>query len=269
MMRIALGLSYDGGHAHGWQTQPDKMGLQDTLQKALANFLNQDHVATVCAGRTDTGVHALQQVVHLDTSAQRSEYSWVKGLNSFLPSYIAVQWARSVNENFHARFSARQRTYFYLLHNTPIRSPILAGRVGWSYERLDLHAMRSAAACLIGKHDFSAFRSAQCQAKNPVRNIFKLDISVHGSYYLFHFSADAFLHHMIRNLMGCLLLIGKGKHPPGWLAEVLQARQRRLAAPTFMPDGLYMAHVQYAEEFMLPLLPARVALEHHLGNFGA
>lgn len=263
-MRIALGLCYDGSCWHGWQTQPSRQTVQDVLEAALARFVASP-VATVCAGRTDTGVHALQQVVHLDTEASRREQSWVRGLNAHLPNSISVQWACPVSADFHARFDARARTYFYVLRCAAVRSPILAGRVGWIHDSLDVPAMRLAADGLVGEHDFSAFRAAECQAASPVRTLEALTIRSHGEFLVFEFRANAFLHHMVRNLMGTLIMIGRGRRPAQWAAELLRLGDRRLAAPTFMPDGLYLAHVAYPEAPQLPLLAAHAALRHHLG----
>ncbi|MFC4298447.1 MAG: tRNA pseudouridine(38-40) synthase TruA [Castellaniella sp.] len=265
MGRIALGLSYDGQGWQGWQTQPGGRTLQDTLESALRRFLAAPAVATICAGRTDAGVHALQQVVHLDTQAVRRDESWVRGLNALLPGTLAVQWACAVPDDFHARFDARARTYFYVLRSAPVRSPILQGRVGWVHERLDDAAMRAAAAVLVGEHDFSAFRSSECQAASPVRTLQALEIHRTGDFLIFEFRANAFLHHMVRNLMGVLVMVGRGRRPPGWAAELLRDRDRRRAAPTFMADGLYLAHADYPDAD-LPQRTPREALRHHLGG---
>lgn len=265
LRRIALGLAYDGSAWHGWQTQAHGQTLQDALQAGLASFLAVPAIATICAGRTDTGVHALQQVVHLDTSAVRRDESWVRGLNALLPSSLRVQWARPVADDFHARFDARERTYLYVLHNAPVRSPILYGRAGWLHAPLDEQAMREAAVLLLGTHDFSAFRSAECQANSPVRTLQSLRIVRLGDFLIVEFRANAFLHHMVRNLMGTLLMIGRGRRPVSWAGELLAARDRRLAAPTFMPDGLYLAHVSYPQAPDLPLHAPSEALLNHMG----
>ncbi|MBV6272185.1 tRNA pseudouridine(38-40) synthase TruA [Alcaligenaceae bacterium CGII-47] len=265
MSRIALGIAYDGAPWHGWQTQPDGLTVQDTLEKALATFLNQDKAATICAGRTDTGVHALQQVIHLDTAAQRRDESWVRGLNALLPSSIAVRWVRTVPLDFHARYGAQARTYFYLLRCARVRSPHLAGRVGWCYHELNIGLMREAARLFLGEHDFSAFRSAQCQAASPVRTLQRLDVTMRGEFLVFRFVANAFLHHMVRNLMGTLIAIGQAKQPPSWVNHLLAQRDRRLSAPTFAPDGLYLAHVAYPEHYGLPQSSPDEALLTHLG----
>lgn len=265
MGRIALGLCYDGGAWQGWQTQPGGRTLQDTLETALTRFLDRP-VTTVCAGRTDAGVHALQQVVHLDTQAVRRDHSWVRGVNASLPASLSVQWACPVPADFHARFDARARTYFYLLRCAPVRSPILQGRVGWIHDRLDVTLMRQGARALLGEHDFSAFRAAECQAASPVRTLETLDILEAGDFLLFEFRANAFLQHMVRNLMGSLIMVGRRRQPPGWLAELLAGKDRRRAAATFMPDGLYLAHICYAPGLRLPLLEPHAALQHHLGG---
>jgi len=251
MPRIALGLAYDGSMWQGWQTQPHGATVQDTLEAALARFAGAA-VATVCAGRTDTGVHAAMQVVHLDAPVERREVSWVRGVNSHLPASIAVRWARSVPDDFHARFSARSRTYVYLLRNEPVRMPLWAGRAGWCFRPLDVDAMRQAAAAVTGEHDFSSFRSSQCQAASPVRTLHRLDIEPHAGGLRFTLRANAFLHHMVRNLVGALVEIGQGRRLPSHMAQVLAARDRRLAAPTYAPDGLYLAAIEYPEHFGLP-----------------
>ena len=250
-MRIALGVEYDGSGYNGWQSQPDGRTVQDTLQAALSEIANEP-VAVTAAGRTDTGVHALEQVVHFDTNAVRPLTAWVRGANALLPSGIAVLWAHAVPEEFHARFSAHARSYRYLLLDRPVRSALRHGKVGWFHTSLDLEAMREAAQYLLGEHDFSAFRASECQAKSPVKTISRLDIRRHGETIVVEVTANAFLHHMVRNIVGCLVYVGKGKHPPQWLHEVLQGRSRALAAPTFAPDGLYLEHIGYDAQWGLP-----------------
>ncbi|RTZ39295.1 tRNA pseudouridine(38-40) synthase TruA [Candidimonas sp. SYP-B2681] len=264
MPRMALGVAYDGSFWQGWQTQPNGRTVQDTLESALSQFLAQP-VATICAGRTDTGVHALGQVVHIDTTAERRVESWVRGLNALLPDSIAVQWAQSVPDRFHARFSAKSRTYLYLVRNTRVRSPMMQGRAGWVYHALDLDRMRDAAERLVGEHDFSCFRSSQCQAASPVRTLHALQVDRYGDFFLFRFKANAFLHHMIRNLMGALLYIGQNRQEPTWIDQLLSQRDRRMAAPTFAPDGLYLGRVDYPEEFQLPEISSEAAIFSHLG----
>ena len=249
--RIALGVMYGGSDWYGWQTQPGRHTVQDRLEAALSSFADRP-VRTVCAGRTDSGVHGLGQVVHFDTDAVRQLQGWVRGTNALLPASIAVRWAREVEGGFHARFSAERRRYDYLLCNHPVRDPLWAGRAGWSHRPLDLAAMRAAAAALLGRHDFSAFRSAECQARSPVRELTRFNLRRQGAMLVFTFEANGFLHHMVRNLVGSLLAVGTGRQPVEWLAAVLAGRDRTRAAPTFMPDGLYLTAVQYPQVFGLP-----------------
>ncbi|HTN66632.1 MAG TPA: tRNA pseudouridine(38-40) synthase TruA [Burkholderiaceae bacterium] len=255
MKRIVLGIQYDGASWHGWQTQPDRHTVQDRLEQALREFTQQPH-PTVCAGRTDRGVHALEQVVHFDSVLEREMFSWVRGLNALLPPSIAVRWAHSleadVAQPFHARFSARDRTYRYLLYNHPVRSPMLVGRAGWTFQPLAVEAMQVAADHLLGTHDFSAFRSSECQAPSPIRTLHELRIERQGHSLVFTLRANAFLHHMVRNIVGSLVAVGNGKRPPEWLQQLLQERDRSRAAPTFMPDGLYLAKVDYDAKWGLP-----------------
>jgi len=250
-MRIALGVSYNGTPYNGWQSQPDGNTVQDQLEKALSVFADQP-VNTLCAGRTDAGVHGLMQVVHFDTDLPRDEFSWVRGPNSFLPRDIAVQWARGVPDTFHARASAVTRRYAYVLLESPVRPSVDAARVGWVFRPLDLAAMQRAAAHLLGEHDFTSFRASACQALTPVKTLNRIDITRRGAYWRFDFEGNAFLHHMIRNIMGCLVLIGQGLQPSDWMAQVLAARDRDAAAPTFAPDGLYFLGPVYGPEWGLP-----------------
>ena len=256
-MRIALGLSYGGGAYEGWQSQLSGKTVQDKLELALGKFAAQP-IRTLCAGRTDAGVHALMQVVHFDAPVERDTASWVRGTNAFLPSDIAVQWAQQVPVEFHSRGSAIARRYAYVVLESPVRPSVEAGRVGWVYRPLNGEAMQRAIAHLLGEHDFSSFRAAQCQAKSPVKTLTRVDISRRTSpgsgsaYWRFEFEANAFLHHMIRNIMGCLMAIGQGKHPPDWMAEVMAARSRNVAAPTFSPSGLYFLGPVYEDHCGLP-----------------
>jgi tRNA pseudouridine38-40 synthase len=263
MPRMALGVAYDGTHWEGWQTQPHRCTVQDTFEAALRQFTAQP-VRTICAGRTDTGVHGLAQVIHFDVSVERRLESWVRGVNALLPDSIAVQWACAVPDTFHARFSALSRTYVYVLRTSRARSPITHARVGWVHYPLDLQLMRQAALMLIGEHDFSSFRSSQCQAASPIRTLHSLQIEQRGEFFVFIFKANAFLHHMVRNLMGVILYVGRGRNAPQWAAELLAERDRRLAAPTFSPDGLYLAQVEYPSEFSLPMATLDQTLASHL-----
>jgi tRNA pseudouridine38-40 synthase len=256
--RLALGISYRGTAYRGWQSQPGGATVQDRLEAALAAFAARplDELRTVCAGRTDAGVHALNQVVHLDPPVERDPFSWVRGTNRFLPPDIAVQWCRPVGEGFHARNLARGRRYRYLLLESPVRPSVESGMAGWVFRPLDGDAMRAAAAHWIGTHDFSSFRAAGCQAATPVKTLREIRISGRGAplsrWWRFDFEASAFLHHMVRNLMGCLAAVGQGLHPPEWAAAVLAARSRDAAAPTFAAEGLYFDGPWYDEAWGLP-----------------
>lgn len=250
-MRIALGVEYDGSCYNGWQSQPDVPNVQDALQAALSGVACEC-IEIIAAGRTDTGVHALEQVIHFDTIIDRPLSAWVRGTNALLPKDISVLWAHSVPDEFHARFSAQARSYQYVLINRLSRSAVHHAKVGWFHAPLDVDAMREAAQYLLGEHDFSAFRSSQCQAKTPMKNLAVLDIQQQGDTLIFNLTANAFLHHMVRNILGCLLYVGKGKYPPQWMKEVLAGRNRKFAAPTFMPDGLYLRHITYAAKWGLP-----------------
>ena len=252
-MRIALGVEYDGSPFSGWQSQPDVPNVQDALQAALSSIASEP-IAIIAAGRTDTGVHALEQVVHFDSGVERPLSAWVRGANALLPNSIAVLWAHAVPDEFHARFSAQARSYQYVLINRPVRSAVHHGKVGWFHALLDVEDMREAAQYLLGEYDFSAFRSSECQAKTPVKNLAQLDIQKQGDTVIFDLTADAFLHHMVRNIVGCLVYVGKGKHPPQWMKEILENRNRNMAAPTFAPDGLYLRRIQYEAKWGLPQL---------------
>ena len=255
MKRIALGVQYDGTPYNGYQKQLNGNTVQDHLEVALKQFARV-HLPTTCAGRTDTGVHALEQVIHFDTALTRDMQSWVRGVNAFLPDSIAVRWASTLpvdpEQDFHARFSARARTYHYVLYNNAVRSPLLVGRAGWTFRPLDVALMREAAQHLVGVHDFSAFRSSQCQAKSPIKQMHEVSVERHGEVIVFTLRAGAFLHHMVRNLIGSLIYVGNGRHTPCWLAAVLAGLDRNDAAPTFMPDGLYLAKIDYDPKWQLP-----------------
>ena len=250
-MRLALGIEYDGSRFLGWQTQPGAGAVQDALQGALSAIAGEE-IKVTCAGRTDRGVHAIGQVVHFDPTVERPDSAWVRGVNAVLPDSVAVLWVHRVADGFHARFSALSRSYRYVLLNRPVRPALAARHAGWFHRELDLEAMRRAARVLVGEHDFSAFRSSECQAKSPVRHVRRLEIDRRGERIDFSITANAFLHHMVRNIVGTLVYVGKGKHPAGWARELLLSRQRALAAPTFGPEGLYLEAVEYAPEWGLP-----------------
>jgi tRNA pseudouridine38-40 synthase len=249
--RLALGVAYRGHAYQGWQSQPGGRTVQDRLEAALSSFADRP-VRTMCAGRTDTGVHALNQVVHLDAPVERDMASWVRGTNRYLPTDIAVQWCVPVAADFHARNSARGRRYVYVLLASAVRPALESGAVGWVFRPLDGDAMRDAAVPLLGEHDFSSFRSSECQAASPVKTLRAVGIVRIGAYWRFDFDGSAFLHHMVRNVMGCLLAVGQGQHEPTWMAEVLAAKNRDAAAPTFAPDGLYFAGPYYDAAHGIP-----------------
>jgi tRNA pseudouridine38-40 synthase len=250
-VRVALGLSYRGTAYKGWQSQPGGGTVQDALEAALGRFAACE-VRTVCAGRTDAGVHALNQVVHLDTDRLREDYSWVRGTNTFLPEDIAVQWCRQVSDHFHARNGARGRRYAYLLLESPVRPALACGQLGWTFRPLDGARLRRAADVLIGEHDYSAFRSSECQALSPIKQLREISIRRQGAIWRIEFEGSAFLHHMVRNIMGCLIMVASGRREVAWLADVLASRDRKLAAPTFMPDGLHFLGPRYDAELGLP-----------------
>jgi len=250
-MRVALTLEYDGSRFLGWQTQPGGGTVQDALQDALSAVAGE-RIAVTCAGRTDRGVHARMQVVHFDTQAERPVTAWVRGTNALLPESVAVQWAGSVADDFHARYAAHARTYRYVLVNRSVRPALAARYSGWCHAPLDIAAMRAAAQHLAGEHDFTSFRSSECQAKTPVRMLHALDIHSDGERVEFTLRANAFLHHMVRNIVGLLVYVGRGKHPPAWAGEVLRARDRSRAAPTFAAEGLYLEQVHYDARWAIP-----------------
>lgn len=249
--RIALGIEYNGSRFCGWQRQPQRCSVQDAIEQALARLTGRT-VAVVAAGRTDAGVHATGQVVHFDTPANWPLTAWVRGVNAFLPESVAVLWAHPVDREFHARFSAIARSYRYVLLNHPVRPALNAGMVGWYHKPLDETLMQKAADFLIGEHDFSSFRAAECQANTPVRTLRRLRVARADEQIVFELTANAFLQHMVRNIVGALVYVGAGKQPPAWIVELLRQRDRTRAAPTFAADGLHLCHVAYDEVWGLP-----------------
>jgi len=243
-VRVALGIAYRGNAYSGWQSQPGGRTVQDHVDAAISAFAAAP-LRSICAGRTDAGVHALNQVVHFDTEAVRALDAWVRGTNRYLPGDIAVQWSRFMPASFHSRATAIGRRYDYLLLESPVRPALESGLAGWTFRPLDGEAMRRAGQALVGEHDFGAFRSAECQALSPVKTMREIAIERRGAYWRFRFDADAFLHHMIRNIVGCLVAVGSGVRPVDWLADVLDKRDRSLAAATFAPDGLYFVGPYY------------------------
>lgn len=254
-MRIALGVEYDGTHFSGWQIQPSQRTVQGCLEKALSQVANHP-VRVTAAGRTDSGVHALNQVIHFDTLAQRSERNWVLGLNTNLPADINVVWAREVDDDFSARFSAFRRSYRYLILNRVSRSAVHDNRMWWVFRHLDEHRMQAAADLLIGHYDFSAFRAKECQAKSPFKTVEKIAVTRQGDCIAVDVVAPSFLHHMVRNLVGVLVPIGVGARSVNWARQVLESGDRTQGGITSPPQGLYFVNVEYPKQYSLPVVSA-------------
>jgi tRNA pseudouridine38-40 synthase len=254
MPRFAAGIEYDGRAYSGWQFQPGLNTVQDVVQRALSRVADAP-VDCICAGRTDAGVHALGQVVHFDSAATRSERAWRLGTNTYLPNDVSVAWVREVAPHFHARFGATARSYRYLILNRDSRAALAFGRATWERRPLDAPRMHAAAQVLLGEHDFSAFRASECQAKSPLRKVAALSVRRQAEWVTFEITANAFLHHMVRNVAGLLMSVGHGESPPGRVATVLAGRDRKTNAATAPPDGLYLAAVRYPGEFGLPGAP--------------
>lgn len=254
IQRIALCVRYDGSRYYGWQHQEGLLTIQGCLEKALSSVA--DHpVAVVCAGRTDAGVHATGQIAHFDTYANRNDHAWIFGANSNLPPDISIAWSKHVWQNFHARHSALTRRYRYIIYNHEIRPGILRHAVGWYYRLLDENQMQLGGAYLLGEHDFSAFRGTGCESNSPIREIFDLTVLRYRRMIVIEIHANAFLLHMVRNIVGVLVAVGSGEKPPEWVKEVLTSRDRRKGGVTFQPNGLYLVEVKYPEEFDLPHTP--------------
>ena len=251
MSRIADGIEYDGSAYAGWQSQPGTTTIQQAVERALS-VIAAEPVSLTCAGRTDAGVHAWGQVAHFETTASRAARSWVLGANSELPKDLSVSWAMPVPAHFHARYSASARTYRYVILNRDVRSALFARRVTWIHQPLDVVAMTQAALALEGEHDFSALRSSACQAKSPIRCLERLGVERRGDFVIIEATANAFLHHMVRNIAGLLITVGKGEEPPQWATQVLTGRDRRMGAATAPAAGLYLLAVRYPAAFGLP-----------------
>ena len=247
MPRRAFITSYRGTGFPGWQTQTSGQAIQDLIEKALATIA-QHECPIVCAGRTDAGVHALKQVFHADLQASRPDSAWLRGVNAHLPPSVAMVASFEVSPHFHARFNANTRTYRYVIERSPIKNPLSVGRVGWVFRPLHVGVMCQAAALLIGEHDFSSFRSSQCQSKSPVRTIFDIRFEERGERIALQITANAFLHHMIRNIVGALVEVGTERRDIDWFITMFDAKDRRLGAPTFSADGLYFVGVGYSLE---------------------
>jgi tRNA pseudouridine38-40 synthase len=258
-MRIALGVEYDGSPYCGWQSQTGGCGVQDFVEKAIAQIAEHE-IRIHAAGRTDTGVHAMMQVVHFDTETARQDTAWVRGVNAFLPDSIRVLWAKTVDDEFHARFSAQQRRYQYLLTNSATAPAIKAQQAGWYHLPLDIKVMQAGIAYLRGEHDFSAFRASECQAKSPIKNLQIATVEQHGDWFKFEFAANAFLQHQVRNMIGALIYVGNAKNSPELIKTLLEQKDRTLSPPTFSPNGLYLAGVTYDAEFDLPITQRQLTL---------
>lgn len=255
MTRYALTLSYDGSHFFGWQKQAQGIiTAQSCLEEALSAIAGHT-VHTIAAGRTDTGVHASAQIVHFDTDSHRPLSAWVRGVNAHLPDGIAVLHAQETDPDFHARFDASGRHYRYVLESAPVRSPLLYKRAGWTHYALDINLMRQAAQCLLGEHDFSSFRAAQCQAKSPVKTLYSIQLTGTQQLIKIDLHANAFLHHMVRNIVGALIYVGCKRLSVADFQKLLEAKSRLYAPPTFMPDGLYLTGVDYPEKWQIQTHP--------------
>ena len=250
-MRIVLGIEYDGRAFCGWQFQDHSPSVQEAVEKALTKVANHA-VRVVCAGRTDTGVHAAEQIIHFDTEVAREPYQWVSGVNANLPAGVTILWAQEISDDFHARFKAFRRAYRYVIFSRKVRPSYLHGLVTWDYREFDEHRMQQAANHLIGEHDFSSYRAIGCQAKSPVRTMYQFEVSRQGNFIFLDIEANAFLHHMVRNIAGVLMTIGAGEQEPGWAKEVLELKDRTLGGITAAPHGLYLVRVDYPDEFVLP-----------------
>ncbi|MBJ3814435.1 tRNA pseudouridine(38-40) synthase TruA [Shimwellia pseudoproteus] len=252
--KIALGIEYDGSKYYGWQRQQEVPSVQEKLEKALSQVANEP-ITVFCAGRTDAGVHATGQVVHFETQALRKDAAWTMGVNANLPGDVAVRWVTGVAEDFHARFSATARRYRYIIYNHRLRPAVLQQGVTHFHLPLDADRMQRAAQCLLGENDFTSFRAVQCQSRTPWRNVHHIHVTRYGSYLVVDIKANAFVHHMVRNIVGSLLEVGCGNQPEGWMAELLALKDRTLAAATARAEGLYLVAVDYPERFGLPQLP--------------
>ncbi|HAS8177026.1 TPA: tRNA pseudouridine(38-40) synthase TruA [Vibrio vulnificus] len=250
-MRIALGIEYNGTDYFGWQRQREVDSVQDKLEKALSKVANHP-VEVQCAGRTDAGVHGTGQVVHFDTNVERKMVAWTMGANANLPKDIAVRWAKEVPDEFHARFSATARRYRYIIFNHALRPGILGSGVSHYHGDLDEKKMHEAGQYLLGENDFTSFRAVQCQSLSPFRNMMHLNVTRHGHYVVIDIKANAFVHHMVRNITGSLIMVGRGEQDPEWIKWLLEAKDRKLAGPTAKAEGLYLVDVDYPEEFDLP-----------------
>ena len=253
-MRYALGVEYDGSRYCGWQRQSHSPSVQQHVEEALSKIANES-IKVVCAGRTDTGVHATNQVIHFDTEQIRKDRAWTLGVNTHLPDTISIKWVKQVNEEFHARFSATARRYRYIIYNNPLRSALLSTGISFNYNELNADLMHQAAQHLVGHHDFTSFRTVHCQSHSPERTLYHCDVKREGRFIIIDVRGNAFLHHMIRNISGSLMRVGEGIESTDWIKEVLEAKNRCLAGMTAPAEGLYFVGVEYPEKFILPKEP--------------
>ncbi|WP_065648817.1 tRNA pseudouridine(38-40) synthase TruA [Pantoea eucrina] len=251
ILKLALGIEYDGSRYYGWQRQNEVRSVQEKLEKALAKVANHD-VSVFCAGRTDAGVHGTGQVVHFETTSRRADSAWTLGVNANLPDDIAVRWVKAVPESFHARFSATARRYRYVIYNQRLRPAILGNGLTHYYHPLDAEKMQRAGQHLLGENDFTSFRAVQCQSRTPWRNVMHLNVTRQGAFVIVDIKANAFVHHMVRNIVGSLIEVGNGNQPESWIADLLAAKDRTLAAATAKAEGLYLVAVDYPSHFALP-----------------
>jgi len=253
MPTFAFGLQYNGTAYRGWQFQVNVSSIQAVVESAITQLANEK-IQVICAGRTDAGVHAMNQVIHFHTTAIREAHAWLRGTNSYLPRDVSVQWIKEVSSDFHARYSATARRYQYVIYNHPVRSSVLYNAMTWWYKTLDVDLMHQAGQYLIGKHDFSSFRGPHCQSHTPIRCVQQLQVRRYKDWVIIDITANAFLQHMVRNIVGVLLEVGENEHPPQWVAQVLAAKDRRCAGRTAPAEGLYFMDVSYPAHFKLPRL---------------
>ncbi len=250
-MKVALGIEYAGDQYCGWQKQNHSPSVQQPLENALSVIANEQ-ISVFCAGRTDTGVHATGQVIHFDLSNPRPDTAWLRGANNKLPNDISIVWSRNVAQDFHARFSALSRSYRYIIQNTETPAAALSKKVTWHRRRLNPQQMHLGAQFLLGEHDFSSFRAASCQANTATRKVSQISVSSNNQLIFVDITANAFLHHMVRNIVGCLIKVGEGAEPPEYVANILSLKDRTKAPDTAKPDGLYLVRVGYPPQFSLP-----------------
>jgi len=251
-MRIALMVEYDGSQFHGWQAQTGLHTVQQVVEVALSQVAAHA-VHVVCAGRTDTGVHATSQIIHFDSETARTNRAWIHGANSLLPKDVSVKWAQEMPQDFHARYSALSRRYQYVIYNSPVRPALLRGNMTWQYRPLDHQFMHEASQFLLGEQDFTSFRALECQSKTAMRDVHDISVTRRGDLVIIDITANAFLHHMVRNIAGVLIAVGSGRKPVAWVKDVLIAKDRKLGGETAPPYGLYLVGVKYSPNYSMPM----------------